>query len=598
MAKAMRGLSGAAPGLITYAEIEVFGYEATDGDDVIDILSTALGTTYLIVGNGGSDTFTVGTDLGSFDTGVGSLAAILGPITLVADFNGPAGLADTLNVDDSGDPDADLAASITDAAGGLLLARTTTLAGFAPVPIAYEYTPGLAATEFVNIRAAQGGNTIYVGATTASIATTVDSGIGDDANTITIVGDNLSGDNLFTGNLGNDQFVLEITADLGAAAIFPITGLEIRGDDPAADSSNRDGLHVVDLGGGARTLAFVYQPGDGLDLFGFAVPIVIRSMETLHYKGDAANDDAVTVIGTPDDDDLTVAPQDGSTALVFVGGDPWDGPAAEGDFFDQYPGVAGLSNGPDVLIRGISPAGLTVHGWGGTSDTVYVYAPSEEPLVDPATLVDPFGFGLGVIVPGFGVGGAYDQIAMSDAGVQIINSAAGMLVPINLVTASLVQGNPLDFGLVVNVGFETAPDVTGIADDIVAALSANFAMLVNGGDPDPNADPFDNIPPEGDRLSVLTPDDVTVYSTKAVNPGDPPIVVITSGPLLGLAFSSIENITLTPGNASQTVNLVGDNNDPAVDQSDNFVVIGADVDSLLPPIPGAQEEFQPDLFLP
>ena len=38
---------------------------------------------------------------------------------------------------------------------------------------------------------------------------------------------------------------------------------------------------------------------------------------------------------------------------------------------------------------------------------------------------------------------------------------------------------------------------------------------------------------------------------------------------------------MTPGLTSQTVNLIGDNNDPEVDQNDNFVVVGADVDSTL-----------------
>src|SRR5690606_9349377 len=61
------------------------------------------------------------------------------------------------------------------------------------------------------------------------------------------------------------------------------------------------------------------------------------------------------------------------------------------------------------------------------------------------------------------------------------------------------------------------------------------------------------------------------------NPGGVPVVSFEfpgSGNL-GFSYSSIEN--LGPW-AAGTVNLIGDNNDPAVDQNDNFVVVGRDVD--------------------
>ena len=41
--------------------------------------------------------------------------------------------------------------------------------------------------------------------------------------------------------------------------------------------------------------------------------------------------------------------------------------------------------------------------------------------------------------------------------------------------------------------------------------------------------------------------------------------------------------------ASGAVNLIGDNNNPAVDQNDNFVVVGRDVDGN--PLDGGYQEF-------
>lgn len=589
-------LTGAAPGAITYSEIESFAYEATDGDDIIDILSTALGTVYGISGNGGSDTFTVGTDAASFGTGVGSLDAILGPITFAADFNGPFGTQDTLNIDDSGDPDADVA-SIDDAPGGLILARTTTFSGFAPATIAYEYTPGAEEMEFVNIRAGQGGNTITVNATTASNTFTLDSGTGNDANTVTISGDALSGTNLFTGNTGNDRFVLNIADDLGAAAVFSLTGLWIEGNqhDPLAPFDARDRLEINDLNVGslARNLAWAYGfwSGDGSladgRLSGFAVPIDVFTMETVSYAGDTGgfdpNNDTLQVLTTPSGmDKLAFVPTGAHQGLVFLGGDPWAGPPA--DFYGSLPGVAGGGLGPDLRASGLRtwdgiafavPGGLAKLG-----DQLYVYAVSELNVEDDGDQVDGNG---NVVIPGaatLGLASAFDNIWVGATYVQLYNrgSGTGLLVA-NIDGASFRQSSYLTDGLIVNAGFEAAPDGSNLADwvstDFVfddGAGVAGFPVRVNGGDPVPA------FAPAGDMLRLFSPGDITVYSDAS----NPPVVTVTAtDPTTGymafpIRFSSMENVLLEPGTG--VVNIIGDNNTPGTVQHDYYRIIGRDVD--------------------
>ncbi len=124
----------------------------------------------------------------------------------------------------------------------------------------------------------------------------------------------------------------------------------------------------------------------------------INTVETVKYLGDAANNDAVTVVGTADDNDLTVAPLTIDSALVFLGGNPWDGPNDPQSFEDAIPGLAsGTSLGPDIVLEGVSQSGLTMDGGGAgaAGDQLYVYAPTEDDLKAPGTTIDPFGFGTG-----------------------------------------------------------------------------------------------------------------------------------------------------------------------------------------------------------
>src|SRR2546427_13068625 len=61
-------LTGAAPATINYLNTEIFFFEATQGADTIDVLSTQLGTQYYVTGDGGADTITIGNQTADFNT--------------------------------------------------------------------------------------------------------------------------------------------------------------------------------------------------------------------------------------------------------------------------------------------------------------------------------------------------------------------------------------------------------------------------------------------------------------------------------------------------------------------------------------------------
>ncbi len=222
-------------------------------------------------------------------------------------------------------------------------------------------------------------------------------------------------------------------------------------------------------------------------------------------------------------------------------------------------------------------ASLTMDGGGGAADQLYVYGESEDAII--AGTLDVFGFGAGVIIPGQGVGNAYDEVLVNDSIVRFVDSAQAavptdVLLPVTIATPSFVQPNELTFGLIVNAGYEADPPPIvnpgfplQVADDIIAMISDNFSIQINGGDPIP---PF---APDGDRLNIRTFTDVNIFSDKS----SPPVVsATTSTSPFSVGFSSIEFALFSPGNGQ--VNLIGDNNDPAIDQNDNFIVVGQDVD--------------------
>ncbi len=104
---------------ISYTNLASFYFESSSADDTVNVLSTLLGTNYILGGDGGSDTFTIGNTTAGFATpGSGSLSGIQGHVTVLADDVPPAGTSDTLNVDASADPALNGPASIGNVGGG------------------------------------------------------------------------------------------------------------------------------------------------------------------------------------------------------------------------------------------------------------------------------------------------------------------------------------------------------------------------------------------------------------------------------------------------------------------------------------------------
>ncbi len=551
---------GAAPAAIEvfFATIEDVRFEATSGDDQITILSTFAPFQYRISGGPGSDAFNVGSydadpspavslAWAPYGTGVNTIGQIKGALTIVP---GPASDSgtDTLYVDDSGGLAGYGGAMINDAAGGAVLTRTTTLLGFdAAADIKYEYTPGGSELENLFIHTSQAADNLVVNTTSAQ-NTEINLGAGDDF--VVIAGDYLSGANVFKGGDDADTIWLNTLNDLGHWSVLPLSQIEIEGNNPAGTLAGGDVVSVRELGAGVpRSLGFDYSGTGDVVLTGLALPVDIRTAEVVEYLGGSANDDSLSVTGTVADDLITVAPLSGDGARVFLGGDPWDGPAADGDFFDQYPGVAGGGAGPDLHLSGA--ADLYVDAAGGTANRLYFYAPSEADFAD----------GPSVVVPGLGTGNAYDQISVTDSAVSVWNNSVGGLLPISFNSAALVQANPTDRGLVVNAGFEASPDVGGLADDIDVTPSSLFAIMVNGGNPVPT------FAPNGDRLQFSAFGDLDIWADK----GGTVSLAYSGGGTFPVDFSSIEDLSLFVGG---TVNLYGDNNDPGVDQNDLFEIVG------------------------
>jgi len=412
-------------------------------------------------------------------------------------------------------------------------------------------------------------NTYNVDATGVGLASgygSVDLEDGEGSAVFNVQGDQLSNpaDHSFSGYGGTETFNVRLAGD----ATLTGNAVTILGGDPTGDTGSRDVVNLIDAGG-ARNTTVTYQSPTGqalVDVDG-GTTLDIRFVETVEALGDGGNDDTVTVVGSAGDDELSVVPTGANSALVFQDGDPWDGPS-EGDFFDQFPGAVGGGLGPDLNLGDVVPGGILIDAGAGNANTVYVHAPGETNLVHTPTEtagVDPFGYGDGVIIPSaaaLGLPDGYDAIDVSDSAV-VINNTGGGLLPVNLVTASLVQADPGDVGLVVNAGFEGNHPV---ADDVTLTPSANFVMQINGGDPDPGTTGI--VLPQGDQLTVAVPPgaEVDVYTDKLT----PRHVSIDIDGVLPFNYSSIEGLWLT---GATTVNLIGDNNDTAP-QTDNFVVEG------------------------
>jgi hypothetical protein len=634
-------LTGAAPAPISWSQIETFAYGGTQVSDTINVLSTAAETRYAIYTNDGADdVVTIGNTRAAFDAAVysGTMTSILGSILVAHDHAPNAGpdAQDTLNIDASGD--AALAATATIGSIGVAgfpldgfvdFAPTTRISGFAPASIDYQHgTNSLGDVgdrlEVLRIRASQGSDAIRVFDTTASVSTSIDAREGND--NVLINADNLSADNLFQGFDGNDDFSLLITSHIGSTGfVSPTTSVRIEGNgNPLADSANRDRLTVVD-GNAAFSRSLNYDildsPGD-LDILastinaglfgpedGGLLPLSVRSMETLRFDSMGAPNDLVTVTGRTSDDDLTVAFAPslsgqllaGSSAFVFLNGNPYTaypGAVVPADSLaGNLPGRAGGGDGTDMLINGISPtSGLILDGSGSTviGNRAVIQGVSENHLIDSVAQtagLDVFnlGIGSGVLTAGAGAGNAYDALSFNGATASDLdmgsfasaanqitgsNNISGPLVPVTLAAASFINGTApvIRPGLILNGGDELGARPSGIADNLFVTLHSQFSIAVNGNLPVPGGLATDGFP-AGDQLSMSTPESFSIWSDKST----PPHVTIAPGnsPYTAI-LSSIERTRLYPGNG--TLNLIGDQNNPTVDQTDAFRVLGVDVD--------------------
>lgn len=570
-------------------QIENVNITTTAAADAVNVQSTRGGSVYGISTLAGADTIVLSSDA---PAGVGNLNAIEGQVNITTGTE-----IDTVRVSDIGDAAADTY-TLNQAAGIGQLAFGD---GTAAIDVTWA---GAQLENFILNTSNTGGDTLNVQATSATTATSINSGGGND--TWTITGDALSATNIFNSDTGNDSLTLNIATHIGSTALFGIVALTINAGDPASTSENRDRLVINDSNAAfARDLNYDYQnaPG-GLNILaqsagnglyggngGGNLPLNTTGLETVIFNSGGTND-AVRVTGTAANDLLTVGLLNNATsATVFLGGTPYlEAPPAS--LAASRPGIAGGGVGPDLLINGISTtAGLRLFGDGngGTGDRAIVYASSENPLLSGGAL-DIFGFGAGVLIPGFGVGNAYDRISVNGAivaappapagftDVRVLSAAnADIRVPVFIDTTSFVQATPpsptQQAAVIVNGGDEAVAQASGIADNIYAAVSPSFNIQVNGNLPNLVLGP--NGFPVGDQLNITGPGDLNIFSDKAT----PPNVTVTfsgNASPFGITNSSIERLTLVAGNG--VVNLIGDNNDPAVDQNDNFVVVGRDID--------------------
>lgn len=130
-------------------------------------------------------------------------------------------------------------------------------------------------------------------------------------------------------------------------------------------------------------------------------------------------------------------------------------------------------------------------------------------------------------------------------------------------------------------------DIRGLDGDDTFSVtpSVDTQIFIDGGSPVVPATP-------GDTLNLTLQNEANVYADKTT--GNVSITTTVGAmPTQPVTFVSIETFLAAPSAPSQTVNFIGDNNN-TIDQQDNLVIVGRDVDSAAAPIPGAQPEFQPD----
>ena len=562
-------------------QIELVSLFTSNFADTVNVVSTRAGSVYNVNTQGGDDTINISSDA---PLNTGTLNSIDGQVNL---NSGPG--VDRLILSDAGDAVGDtyvlgLSGTATELSFG---------DGSAPVDVRFN-TSGPNQLEHFRLITGQGADQIT----------------NDDADGGSPLQANMlaTQSNVFDGQAGSDTFEFEWSA---AFSLPATTQLVINGGAPAFDPSNRDVVHLrADFADdGFRNMFFRYadasKASGDVDVRGLhAGPgyVDINGVEQVNYVGDSDNDDALHIFGTAADDTLSVTPVGPNEVNVFLDGDPLLTlpPGSPGT---NNPGVAGGAAGPDLNLRGGAQGGFLIHGGGSgvLGDRLVVNAPTED--VDgagssAAWAGNAFGSSSVVRAPG----NAFDNIEISDSRVRITtHTAAGVpttLMDVNIDTGSFGRTNPADAELTVNTGEEAglrsaafgAANGGGlVADDITVALSTAFRFQVNAGAP-----PLPIAPPlSGDRLQVapLPNGNFNIFSDAApdndtqVGPNHPNVSItssaggMTSQPL---TYNSVELLTLRPSDATQELNVLGDDGGFNPGQQDEVMVFGQDVDSMLP----------------
>ncbi|MDA1018241.1 MAG: hypothetical protein O3A00_27780, partial [Planctomycetota bacterium] len=384
-------------------------------------------------------------------------------------------------------------------------------------------------------------------------------------------------------------------------------------------NANADGAARVGLG---FTYADMTKTSGDLDITGLGAAAMwdLNTVEQVNYFGSgAAPDDQITVTGTTATNDiLTVTPLTASSANVFLDGEPLidTGTAPFNSPATNNPGVNGDSGGfegPDLNLNGLAQAtGLTFNSGNavGAGDRLVVNAPTEDLGIGAPQSAGWNGFdstdALGNVLLNSTVRGAagsntaFDDITINDTSVIINNRGDGsgnnLLLQTNFITASF-NGSPLGQAeVIVNSGEEQGTRTAGlgaalVADDVTVVLSTTIHFQVNGGAP-----PLPGTPPlVGDRLNVLPlpGGNINLFAdadpdndTQVAPTDNAPRVSITSANTGGTSqpasYNNIELVTVRPDNATEEVNIIGDDNGANLNQQDEIIVLGQDVDSLIP----------------
>ena len=616
----------------TLETITIFTSNAAPANnDRVDIQGTATASIYNLATQDGDDTVNITSDATTLQSG--NLDDILGQVRVdngdgddalnISDYT--AGSADTYTVEETGSGQATVVRFNGTVADDVLYNIDVTDLG------ANSSNAANAATleDFRLIGSETGDNTYNINDTTGTETNTVDDGdatttASNDA-TFNIQADSVQpgAENTFNGFDGNDTF----NADFDADTTVPTTAnttFVINGGAVAADPANRD---IVNLDVTADTTAraaasgirMVYadaskasgdvnvtgndttvdtDPGLGGDPANAANGLDLNQVEQVNYLGSSADDDTLLVEGTTADDTLSVTPIDDNSANAFLDGAPLLTIPPDA-YTTNNPGVAGAAAGPDISLDGLVRAGgLTMDGGGSAvaGDRLVVNAPTE----DSGGLAATSGFGGNAFGSGSTIhatNDAFDTIDVTDALVQISNDGDGStsspLIDVNINTTSFGRSALTDAELTINSGDEagvrTAGPLAGlVADDVSVALSTTFRFQLNGGTtPLPGSAPL-----VGDRLNLtaLINGNINIHadddpdSDTQTTPNVPNVSIFstagstTSEPVV---YHDIELVNVAPHDATEEVNILGDDNGNNAGQQEEILIIGRDVDSTL-----------------